>query len=464
MDINLFIAFTAGIILGAIAGFIGFNLTSKQSDNNSGIDEQIKEHVIALTEQLKLLKEDRKILEAKSQHLSDDLIKEKERSATLLTNNQNLSERLEQQKASLEKSQEQLRIQFENLANKLLEQNANKFNEASSKSLEAILSPLKENLTGFHKKIDESFGKQAKETFSLKEQIQNIVSMNDKMSEETGNLTKALRGESKTQGDWGEVILERILESSGLREGEEYTTQGRNMGLRDDDNNLLKPDVIIELPDNKHIIVDSKASLTHYNEYVNTEDSPLKDAALKNFIGSVKNHVKELAGKKYEHLEKLNAPDFVIMFMPIEGSFSLAVQSDKELLNFAWDKRIAIVSPSTMFATLQTVSSIWRLEQQNKNTMEIARQGGALYDKFVGFIDDMQDIEKHLTKTGKSFSSAMNKLSEGKDNLVTKAEKIRALGVKTKKSLPKELIADDTNLLYSDADEGANATKELQEE
>jgi DNA recombination protein RmuC len=281
--------------------------------------------------------------------------------------------------------------------------------------------------------------------------------MNDKMSTETTNLTKALRGESKTQGDWGEVILERILEASGLREGEEYITQGRDMKLRDEHNKHLKPDVIINLPDDKHIIVDSKTSLTHYYDYTNAENGAKKEAALKNFINSVRNHVKDLSGKNYEYLEKLHAPEFVFMFMPIEGAFSLAVQSDKELFNFAWSKRIVIISPSTMFANLQTVASMWRLEQQNKNTLEIARQSGDLYDKFVGFVEDMLKIEKSLKNTETSFLSAMNKLHDGRGNLITRAEKIKALGVKTKKELPKELIASGDDLRYLESNDENNS-------
>ncbi len=291
--------------------------------------------------------------------------------------------------------------------------------------------------------MSDSFGTQAKEQFALKEEIKRVVEVHESMTVETQDLTRALKGDSKTQGDWGEMVLEKILENTGLSKGSHYTLQGKGLGLKESETGKSqRPDVIIHLPDNKHVIIDSKVSLTHYAKFCSADSKDEKDQYLKQFLQSVKTHVKDLHGRRYDHSEKLGSPDFVLMFMPIEGAYALAVQSDTELHRFAWDKKIVIVCSSTLFATLKTIASIWRLENQNKNVQKIAGLGGRLYDKIVGFVEDMQIIGKQLDRTQDVYGKAMGKLSEGKGNILKQTEALKTLGAETKKSLPEELLSD----------------------
>lgn len=348
-----------------------------------------------------------------------------ERAITAEAENKALTQRLKEQ-------QEQLRLEFNNTANKIFENFTQKFSTTSEKQIGDLIKPLRERLTDFQKKIEDSFGEQGKEQRSLKTEIEKIVLQAD-------SLTKALRGDVKAQGNWGEVMLERILEESGLRRGEDYITQGEAMGLSGADGIRQMPDVIVQLPDAKHIIIDSKVSLSAYDRYC-TEPNEID---LREFLKSVKAHVNGLSEKRYQHNDKLSTPDFVLLFMPIEGAYSLAIQQDRELHAYAWGRKIAIVCPSTLFVTLQTVASLWRIERQNKNAQDIAIQGGKLYDKFVGFVEDMQDIGTKMTGLHKSYDSAMNKLSEGRGNLVGSVEKLRQLGAKTSKNIPKELGGEE---------------------
>jgi DNA recombination protein RmuC len=338
--------------------------------------------------------------------------------------------------------QDQMRMQFENLARQIFEENSNRFSEQSKKGLGDLLNPLKERLVEFQTKVDKSFGDQAKEQFALKNEIERIVKVSQTMNMQTENLTKALKGDVKAQGNWGEIVLERILEESGLREGVEYYLQGSGLGLKDNEGRVQKPDVVIVLPEGKHIIIDSKVSLTHYERYVAEEDEVAKKLALKNFIESLRQHVVGLSGKRYEQQGTLGSPDFVLMFTPIEGAYSLAVQQDPGLHPFAWEKKIVLVCPSTLFATLRTIASVWKNEMQNRNVQEIARQGGALYDKFVGFIEDMTEIGDRLKQVDKAYDKAKNKLVDGTGSLISRTENLRKLGAKTTKQLPKELVEE----------------------
>ncbi len=339
-------------------------------------------------------------------------------------------------KAQMKEQQEQLREQFSNTATKILEGVSAKFSTQSEKQIGDLLTPFRERLGEFQKTVVESFSTQGKEQHTLKAEIQKIVLQTD-------GLTKALRGDVKAQGNWGEVMLERILEESGLRRDIDYTTQGSEMGLTGAAGNRLQPDVIINLPDNKHIIVDSKVSLTAYERHCSETDELARALHLKEYLKSVKAHINGLEQKRYQDIEKLGTPDFVLMFMPVEGAYSLAVQQDQELHSYAWGKKIVIVCPATLFATLRTISSLWRIELQNKHAQEIARQGGALYDKFIGFMDDMQAIGRQATKLQDTYDQAMNKLKDGRGNLIGGMEKIRQLGAKTSKSLPRELLGEE---------------------
>jgi DNA recombination protein RmuC len=348
-----------------------------------------------------------------------------------------------QRNARLEQLEEKFSLQFENLANRIFDEKSNKFKKESQEGLGLLLNPLKEKLQEFQKKVDDSFGTQLKEQISLKKEIESIISVNEKMSRQTENLTRALKGDVKAQGNWGEVILEKILEDSGLQEGLNYTLQGADMKLKHaDDDSRLKPDVVVHLPENKHIIIDAKVSLTAYERYSATEDPAEKSLHLKDYLLSVRAHVNGLADRRYQDA-KLATPDFVLMFMPIEGAYSLAVQKDPELHSYAWDKKIVIVCPSILFATLKTIASVWRLELQNRHAQEIAQQGGKLYDKIAGFVEDMQEIGNKINATQNVYNEAFKKLSTGNGNILKRAQDLRALGIKTSKNLPKELLDEE---------------------
>ncbi len=302
------------------------------------------------------------------------------------------------------------------------------------------MNPLKEKLQLFEKKVDDTYQKGLKDQTDLRAELKKLHDLNSKISEEAGNLTKALKGDVKKQGNWGEVVLERILERSGLNEGENgYQKQFNDFS---DDGRRIQPDVVINLPDNKHIIIDSKVSLIAYERAVNAVTVEERAQHVKGHLISLKAHIKSLSEKHYQTAKKLNSPDFVLLFLPIESSFSLAIQEDQELFSFAWDQKVVIVSPSTLLATLRTIASIWQQENQTRNALEIAKQGGALYDKFVNFIGDMEKIGNNLRLTQNSYTDAMNKLSEGRGNLVRSTEKLKILGAKASKELPKKMLED----------------------
>ncbi len=346
-----------------------------------------------------------------------------ERVITAEAKNKNLEQ-------ELEKTEARLRVEFQNTANTIFEKFTTKFSTESEKKIGDLLSPLRERLGDFQKMITDSFSAQGKEQHTLKAEIEKIVLQTD-------GLTKALRGDVKAQGNWGEVMLERILERSGLKCDIDYIVQATGMGLTNTDGGRLQPDVIVNLPENKHIIIDSKVSLTAYERYCNEADETARGIQAKEFIRSIKAHVNGLESKHYQNIEKINSPDFVLMFLPIEGAYSLAVQADSELHQYAWGKKIVLVCPTTLFATLRTIASIWKMEQQNKNTLEIARQGGALYDKFHGFLGDMENIGQHITRLHSAYESGMGKLQTGRGNLISQVEKLKTLGAKASKSLPK---------------------------
>ena len=337
---------------------------------------------------------------------------------------------------SLNKVKEEMHAQFEVLANNILDAKTKKMQEVSEKSIGDMLSPLRERMGEFQKKVEDLYTDEAKERRSLRDAIKDVVSESQKLFVGTDSLTKALKGDVKTQGAWGEMILETILESSGLVKDVEYTVQAEEMGLKDEHGNTQKPDIIITLPENKHLVVDSKVSLVSYNRYVSEDDELKKKVHLTDFLKSVYAHIDMLSNKKYQTIEKLNSPDFVLLFMPMEGAFSLAVQNDKELFSYAWSKNIGVVSPNNLLATLRTVSSIWKMENQNKYAKEIARQGAALYDKFAGLFEDIESIGRQLDLTRKAYDETVNKLKYGKGNLLNRVESLKKLGVKPSKSLP----------------------------
>lgn len=339
------------------------------------------------------------------------------------------------QLAELESIRRNLSSTFEILAQQVLDKSSEKLRQSGEQSLKTMLDPLRERLQEFQRRVEESYSSEARERFHLQKEIEKIVQLNAQMSEEANNLTRALKGDSKLQGNWGEIVLDRILQASGLREGEEYVAQARDLGLSDEEGRRLKPDIVVNLPEQKHVIIDSKVTLKSYEQMVNSNDDKARARHLKEFEASLYKHVDELAQRHYQALGKLNSPDFVMLFVPIEAAFAVVMQSSPDAFAYAWDRRIVIVSPTTLFATLRTVASIWRTERQNKNALEIARQGGALYDKFVSFVGDLQKLGSKLDDAKDSYQEAMAKLRDGKGNLLARVENLKELGAKTSKRL-----------------------------
>lgn len=432
--------FVFGLLLSALVFVILRQKTLSKSATNEARAQQFEEMAIEI--------------EGENKELMAEVRAAREEAVRLEAERAAFERQMEQAKADAQKNEEIMIGKFENLSHKIFEQKSQTFKQQSQDSLGVLLNPLKEKLVDFEKRVEQSFGEQTKENFSLKEQIKTIVSVNEKMTLQAESLANALKGDSKTQGDWGEVILERILEDSGLRKEVDYMVQGGGMNLRDTETNTLqKPDVIVNLPENKHVIIDSKVSLTHYERYFSEQDDTAKPLHLKQFLESIKKHIKDLEQRRYQDTEKLGTPDFVLMFIPIEAAYVLAVQQDREIQNHAWGKKVVLVCPTTLFATLKTVASVWRLELQNKNALEIAKQGGALYDKIEGFVSDMQTMGRQIETVEKTYGAAMNKLSEGKGNILGRTEKLKDLGAKASKQLPKELldqeISEDAVLDFS---------------
>ncbi len=352
-------------------------------------------------------------------------------------NGENLERRLSEQKAEMEKLEERFRKEFENLANRILEEKSLKFAEQNKSNIDQILKPLNEKIKTFEDKVDKVYNEDLRDRATLLQQIKSLQEMNNKISEEANNLTKALKGESKTQGNWGEFILESILEKSGLLKGREYTIQESRVS---DDGRRYQPDVIIKLPDERHIVIDSKVSLKDYEVFCSSDSDDDRAAALKNHIGSVRSHIKNLSTKEYQDLYGLNSLDFIVMFMPIEPALSITAQSDVNIWNEAFEKNIVIVSPSTLLATLRTISNIWKQEYRTRNVMEIAKAGGMIYEKFAGAINDLINVGKKLDDAKSSYEESMKKMHTGRGNLIGQFERLKELGAKTNKSLPPELL------------------------
>ncbi|MGE0754708.1 MAG: DNA recombination protein RmuC [Alphaproteobacteria bacterium] len=400
MDFMPFLFAFVGIILGF---GLAWTILSSRSSN--------------MATQLAALQEEKQQLQSQSTQYHERAVK----AETDLKN--------EREKAT--DQQKILRAEFKDTTEKLLEQMSNKFSSHSEKKIGDLLNPMQQHLNEFKKLVVDKFDMQGKEQHTLKSEIEKIVLQAD-------SLTKALRGDVKAQGNWGEIMLERILEESGLRRDEDYVLQGESLGMKASDGSHQKPDVIVRLPDDKHIIIDSKVSLTAYDRYCNSNDDNERVQHARQFVDSIKSHVVGLEKKRYQDSDKLGTPDFVLLFMPTEGAFSFAVQQDKELHSFAWSRRIAIVSPTNLFAILRTVASLWKIDRQNQNAKEIAEQGGRLYDKFAGFVENMEKVGKQLVTVQSTYDVAFKQLSAGKGNLISSAEKLKALGARTSKALPSQ--------------------------
>lgn len=396
----------------------------------------VEQEVVQLRERNSLVQQEN----AQTQDRNTKLQAEKEDLQTRLvaaeSQLQAMREKLGQQQQDMDRLQKKFQLEFENVANKILEINSEKFTEKNQKNIHDILNPLQEKLKSFEKKVEDTYEKGLKDQTDMKAELKKLQELNHRISEEAHSLTKALQSDNKKQGNWGEMILDKVLERSGLREGAEYSKQ---YSATDEEGKRYQPDVVINLPDNKHIIVDSKVSLIAYTNWVNAETEDERERFKKAHISSLQSHVKGLSEKHYNNLKGINSPDFVLLFLPIESSFSMAVEGDNDLYAYAWDKKVVIVSPSTLLATLRTVASIWKQEYQNKNALEIADAGAKLYDKFVGFVEDMEKVGKTLESTRTNYDNAMNKLSTGRGNLINSTQKLKKLGVKSKKELPEEL-------------------------
>ena len=412
------------------------NFNQKEADLNRIIAEISAENKA----QLQKIAEQQELNERQNSEIKD-LQSDKNQliglKSQLAAQNESLQQLLDSQKEEIVKIQEEAKLQFENLANKILEEKTLKFTEQNQQNLKNILNPLQEKITDFEKKVENTHKESIDYHAALRQQILGLKEMNLQMSKETLNLTKALKGDSKIQGNWGELVLERVLEKSGLEKGREYEIQ---KSFTTEEGNRVQPDVIINLPDGKKMIVDSKVSLTAYEKYINEEDDEQKSSFLKEHVNSLKRHVEQLGSKNYQHLYQMESPDFVLLFIPIEPAFAIALNQDTQLYNKAFEKNIVIVTPSTLLATLRTVDSMWTNQKQQENAYEIARQAGALYDKFDGFVTDLVKIGKKMDEAKTEYEGAMNKLVDGKGNLITSVQKLKIMGAKAKKSLPDAIL------------------------
>ena len=352
--------------------------------------------------------------------------------AELHEQQENHQQRLE----DLQGARDALRAQFAELAGKIFDEREQRFSETSQQRLGQLLDPLKERIQSFEKRVEESYQQEARERFSLGKELERLQGLNQRLSEEAMNLTQALKGQ-KTQGNWGELVLERVLEHAGLQKGREYHTQ---VSLKSAEGERFQPDVLIQLPGDKQVVVDAKVSLTAYQQCVAATDEPTRQLALKQHVLSLRSHLKGLSLKDYQHLDGLHSLDFVLLFVPIEAAFAAALQADPGLFQEAFDQHIVIVSPTTLLATLRVIDSLWRQERQSQNAREIAERAGALYDKFVAFIQDLDEVGMRLQQLDKAYSGARNKLVDGRGNLISRAENLKLLGARASKSLPPELL------------------------
>ena len=420
-----------------VGGTIGWLISILKKSKNLPVSDEAKVQLQLEIERSKKLAEEIQQLDSELRKEREEVIHLNSQNASLKTSYQNLQERLAEQKNELGMLQEKFAHEFKNLANEIFEEKSKKFTSQNKDNLHELLQPLGQKLNDFEKKIEQTNKESLERSTALREQIIGLRELNDRMTKEAENLTKALKGDVKTQGNWGEVILESILEKSGLEKDREYIVQKTH---HSEEGRRLRPDVIIKLPENKNLVIDAKVSLVAYEKYMNTEDEEERATYLKDHIASIKAHVKGLSEKNYHQLFDGGALDYVLMFVPIESAFALVVQHGGALYNEAHEKSIIIVSPSTLIATLRTVASIWKHEYQNRNALEIARQGGALYDKFKAFVDDLVEVGKSLDRSKGQYEQAMNKLVDGKDNLIRKTERLKELGAKAGKSIDDRLL------------------------
>ena len=438
-----------------------------ESSRNLAVYQEKSERIPVLEEQVKTGQRKMEAIQANLSQLNIDLAHEKEKSARipeladqLKEKEQQLEElrdrfnranarltefettiaserkQFEEKQTLLNEARDELKNQFKNLSQEIFDEKGKKFTEQNKTNLDSLLTPLREQIKEFRQKVDDVYVSEGKDRASLRKEIENLRDLNQKINQEAMNLTRALKGDKKAQGNWGEMILERVLEQSGLRKGLEYETQG---GFRDSDNRLMKPDVIIHLPEEKDVVIDSKVSLLAYEQYSSAETEAEQIAHLKDHVAAIRNHINILSSKDYSDLKGLRSLDFVLMFLPIEAAFMVAFQYDENLFSHAFQQKIVVVTPTTLLATLRTIENIWRYERQNQNAQAIAERAGAVYDKLRGFVEDMEKLGKQISTAHTTYDEAMNKLTRGKGNLINQACRFVDLGVKVRKKLSRSI-------------------------
>jgi DNA recombination protein RmuC len=427
------ILFIAIIVSAGIGAFIGLQFAKlKSKSDKSTLEErqlQLNNTIGELKQTVEKIETEREAIRREKEFLNTELSRRN-------TEFENLQQQNLKRDEELAKQQEQLRKDFELMASKILDEKSEKFTLQNKENIKNILNPLEEKIKTFEKKVEDTQKESISMHSALKEQLLGLKDLNQQMAKEATNLTKALKGDSKTQGNWGELVLERVLEKSGLEKDREYFVQ---QNFQREDGSRVMPDVVLHLPDSKKMIIDSKVSLTDYERLVNADDDE-REFHLKAHVNSIKKHVDQLSAKNYQDLYDIESPDFVLMFIPIEPAFAVAINEDNSLYNKAFEQNIVIVTPSTLLATLRTIDTMWNNEKQQQNAIEIAKQAGALYDKFEGLVQDLTGVGKKIDAAKNDYSSAMNKLVEGKGNLISRVEKIKKMGAKAKKSLPENII------------------------
>ena len=428
-------------------------LSQQQSDLLSDLKNEFAK-ISAEYSALNTQSQEQKQINTKQVSQIENLISDKQtlfaKNSELSAINESLQKSLETQKEEVTKIQEEAKLQFENLANKILEEKTEKFTTLNQNNLKTILEPFQEKIAELKNRVNEAYEKENKERFSLAEKVRELAELNQQISEDAKKLTRALKGESKTQGNWGEMILESILEKSGLVKGREYYLEHE---LRDENNKAIysefsgkkmRPDAVVKYPDERNVIIDSKVSLTAFTELVDETDSEIYTIKLNQHLTSIKNHIQQLSQKAYDDYGK--SLDFVMMFIPSEPAYIAAMQADQNLWNYAYERRILLLNPSNLITSLKLIADLWKREYQNRNTMEIADRGAKLYDKFVGFVENLEKVGKGLDQARNAYTDAYKQLSTGNDNLVIQTQKLRALGIKSKKELPQSLIENSESI------------------
>ena len=429
-----------GVFIGGVAGYLLIFLKKSRRPVSSNALIQVKV-------ENDFLKKNREELLSEAKNREKQILELTENLSRLETEKGLVDKAVADQKKDFEEIKQKFHLEFENLSQKILEEKTKTYKTSAEESLSALLTPLKTKITDFQKQVAECYEREGRQRHSLEFTVKELQKAHQNTLQETARLTEALKGNSKVQGDWGEVVLERILEDSGLRKDEEFILQGKGLELKTDEGNRLKPDVVIRLPEERHIVIDSKVSLIHYHEYMKAKTKEEQERRAAQMINSLSQHISSLSEKSYSVSNKLIAPDFTFMFIPLEGVFSLALHLEQALFEKAWNKSVVIVTPTTLLAALRTVASIWKMDRQNKNAMKIASESGKMYDKLVGFVSDMKNIGRGLEMAEKSYAEAFNKLKHGRGHLIGRAEKIKQLGAAASKDLSPEIQSDSEKKL-----------------